>query len=349
MTRSIKNSVEVARSPSVKKESRTKDFPNDDSRDLTHLPTVKTSRDDVDIATDQHGKAICSIERRDSGSSGDYEKMNVIGCKVFERSPSSSEAGIPKKTATEHVTHGNEEGVPAAWNVRSLSVNNVATEEAAYEYAKYSKQDTESSDGSDVLSRQKKKKKHRRFAKNVLHYMPQHLVKQPTKKKKKLTKKYALSSSLSSLRSLYATPSKTVQDSCNSSNLSREVTISPPSNFVHVASATSPSLVADENTVKSVVITHQQICATLPLLIGKDEQRAVVGNENVERAKVAARMSPVDDINRPIDESVVGKLSRNVRRFLRRVQSCCSRTFHLARIWLNMRNCVCRLVRSQGE
>ncbi|XP_032689159.1 uncharacterized protein LOC116852662 isoform X5 [Odontomachus brunneus] len=309
-TKYIENSVEIAPSSSIKKESRMQDFPNDDSRNLTHPQMEESYHDDVDVVEDQREKGECSIERKDSSSSSDYEKMNIIDCKVAKVS----------RITPEYLTRINkiEEVIPAISNitVKSKSVNDLATEEPTYEsvYVKYSKQDTESvtSDENDASSRQKKKKQ-KRFTKNVLHYVPRHLVKQP-KKKKKLKKKYALSSSLSSLRSLYAAPSKTVQDSCSTTGLSREVTISLPTNFVHVASATNPSLVSNENTDKSVVvITHQQICATLPLLVGKDERRASVGNENAKRSKVDAGMSPVDvDRNssqtagEPIDKSVAG-------------------------------------------
>ncbi|XP_014482404.1 PREDICTED: uncharacterized protein LOC106748424 isoform X2 [Dinoponera quadriceps] len=295
-TKYMENSVEIATNrPSIKKESRMKDFPNDDS--LMHSQIE--NRDDAGIIEDQHGKERCPIDRKDSNSSGDYEKMNIIDCKLSESlKPEVSER-------TEHVTRVNiGKDLPA---VKSTSVNNSATEEVTYEsvYVKYSKQDSESVTSDETSSRQKKKKQ-RRFAKNVLHYVPQHLVNQP-KKKKKVQRKYALSDSLSSLRSLYAASSEAVQDSCSSQ--SREVTISPPTNFVHVASATNPNLVSNENSVKStIVITHQQICATLPLLVGKDERR--VGNENAERSKVAAGMSPMDDANQPAgeptDESVAG-------------------------------------------
>lgn len=353
-TKYIENSVEIAPSPSIKKESRMQDFPNDDSRNLTHPQTEENSHDDVDVVEDQQReKGEYSIERKDSSSSGDYEKMNIIDCKAPKVS----------KITPEHLTRINkiEEIIPAisSITIKSKSVNDLTTEEPRYEsvYVKYSQQDTESvtSDENDASSRQKKKKQ-KRFTKNVLHYMPRHLVKQP-KKKKKLKKKYALSSSLSSLRSLYVAPSKTVQDSHNTTGLSREVTISPPTNFVHVASATNPSLVSNENANKSVVvITHQQICATLPLLVGKDERRASVGNENAKRSKVDAGMSPVDvdrsssqNAGEPIDESVAGKLSRNVTRFLRRARSWCLCKLRLAQTWLHLHNCTFKIIQSRGK
>ncbi|XP_025163232.1 uncharacterized protein LOC105188492 [Harpegnathos saltator] len=313
-TKYIENSVEIAPSPSIKEESCMKDFPNGDSRNLTHPQTEKSSRDDADTVEDQGEKKKYPIERQDSSSSGDYEKMDIVNCKVsmLERSPSNFEPEVPKRKTLERVSRIDkvEESTPTTLNAaaKSKSLIDLATEEHLYEstHVKYSKEDTESTtSGENDASSRQKKKKHKRFAKNVLHYVPRHLVKQP-KKKKKLKKKYALSSSLSSLRSLYPAPSKTVQNSCSTRSLPRELTISPPSNFVHVASATNPSLVSNENTVKStVVITHQQICATLPLLVGKDERRATVGNENVERSKVVSGMSSMDDVSssQPMGES----------------------------------------------
>ncbi|XP_017892898.1 uncharacterized protein LOC108632688 isoform X2 [Ceratina calcarata] len=59
--------------------------------------------------------------------------------------------------------------------------------------------------------------------------------------------------------------------------------ISSPTNFVHVASATNPSLVSNENAVRfsnleQIVIMHEQKCATLPLLVAHDRRDADRGN-----------------------------------------------------------------------
>jgi len=62
-----------------------------------------------------------------------------------------------------------------------------------------------------------------------------------------------------------------------------------------VASATNPSLVQNSLglDLEQIVITHKQVCATLPLLIRKNKQ---CKNGNIEQLKVAARMSPAGDI-----------------------------------------------------
>ncbi|CAK9798682.1 NGEF [Anthophora quadrimaculata] len=133
-----------------------------------------------------------------------------------------------------------------------------------------------------------KKKKH--FAKNVLNFVvPEYLVKGPKRRQKK---KCNLSVSLSSLKasSIDSTVSGTRVDcnsSCRSRSLSREefkfLKISSPTNFVHVASATNPSLVLNENTIRlnleQVVITHEEKCATLPLLVAATKNSGMVGNQ----------------------------------------------------------------------
>ncbi|XP_029044050.2 uncharacterized protein LOC114876573 isoform X2 [Osmia bicornis bicornis] len=120
-----------------------------------------------------------------------------------------------------------------------------------------------------------KKKNH--FAKNVLHFVPEYLVKGSKRRKKK---KSALSSSLNSLKpSTLEKVDVMADDRFRSRSLSREesrcLNISSPTNFVHVASATSPNLILNENTVKlnleQAVITHEQKCAILPLLVARSE------------------------------------------------------------------------------
>ena len=68
--------------------------------------------------------------------------------------------------------------------------------------------------------------------------------------------------------------------------------ISPPTNFVHVASATNPNLVSNENTIRysleQVVITHEQKCATLPLLVATTYENSVSENE-MEHASIVAK------------------------------------------------------------
>ncbi|CAL7941653.1 unnamed protein product [Xylocopa violacea] len=128
-------------------------------------------------------------------------------------------------------------------------------------------------------------KKKRHFTKNVLHFVPEYLVKGPKRRQKK---KGSLTGSLSSLKTL-STDSKLGINSNSryrSRSLSREeikyLKISSPTNFVHVASATNPNLVSNENTVRfnleQVVITHEQKCATLPLLVGSNYEDPMADN-----------------------------------------------------------------------
>ncbi|XP_053997668.1 uncharacterized protein LOC128886632 [Hylaeus anthracinus] len=122
-----------------------------------------------------------------------------------------------------------------------------------------------------------KKKKH--FAKNVLHFVPEYLVRGPRATKKK--KKSNLSVSLTSLkpRSVDAKSEMSYESRYKSKSLSKDklkdLKISTPTNFVHVASATNPRLVLNQYVVgfglEQVVIKHAEKCATLPLLIGKNE------------------------------------------------------------------------------
>lgn len=287
-------SVETPSNPSTKEKSRIKNLRNDKDDDPAYSRTEKSFYNEINVAKSQREKEKCPIGRKDSASSSDYERMDVVDYKVatLERTL-AIDSKIANKTILETVTRDNKiEKYTASPKIvaKSMSVNDLATTD-------------EDDDVSSSSSRQKKKKK-RRFTRNVLYYVPRHLVKQP---KKKLKKKYDLSGSLSSLRSLQAPCAKITGGpgyiSSGVRNLSREelkgVTISSPTNFVHVASATNPDLISNENTVRSsleqVVITHQQICATLPLLVGKDERHAV-GNENTEQSKVGvAGMSSVVD------------------------------------------------------
>ncbi|XP_029171875.1 uncharacterized protein LOC114941151 isoform X2 [Nylanderia fulva] len=256
----------------------------------------------IKITENQQEKEKC-IERKDSNSSSDYEQMDIVDSKAFTFDGTSKIIDPSNPKIPERLTHiyKTEKNIPIASKiaVKSRSVNDLTTREIAYEnrreYLKQEDAGSITSDEDDDASRYKKKK--RRFTRNVLHYVPRHLVKQPTKKKKS-KKKYTLSSSLSSLQ---MTPFSRTQDTCaRTRSLSREelkgVIISSPTNFVHVASATNLSLVRDtvgSGCLEQVVITHQQICATLPLLVGKDERRRKsVNAENAEWSKVAAGISP---------------------------------------------------------
>ncbi|KOC62560.1 hypothetical protein WH47_04221 [Habropoda laboriosa] len=138
-----------------------------------------------------------------------------------------------------------------------------------------------------------KKKKH--FAKNVLHFVvPEYLVKGPKRRQKK---KSNLSVSLSSLKASSIDSNLGARVNCNSRyrsrSLSREefkfLKISSPTNFVHVASATNPSLILNKRTVglnlEQVVITHEEKCATLPLLVATNNSMA--GNQTTGECSIA--------------------------------------------------------------
>lgn len=307
---------------STKEESHIKVFRSDNNDDSTHTQTETNSCNNT-ILTEEYEKEKCSIERRNSNTSSDYEKISITDYKASIYDP-------PDEIVPESIAHiyKIEKNSPVSPKVtKSQSVNDLATRETTYEnpFVGYLKQDLEtesitSNENDDASLRYKKKKKKRRFTRNVLHYVPRHLVKQP-KKKKKLKKKLTLSSSLNSLRSLKtASFPRTVPNSCaKTRNLSRDelrsVIISSPTNFVHVASATNPNLV--QNPVgfdlEQIVITHQQICATLPLLVRKDERGK---SGNIEQPKVIARMYPADDVisrqsgqNQSAIESVTGTFS----------------------------------------
>ncbi|XP_011877329.1 PREDICTED: uncharacterized protein LOC105567237 isoform X2 [Vollenhovia emeryi] len=303
----VENTVESPFSTrlSAKEESHVKDFRSGNNNGSAHTQTETNSRDDTSLTEDQCEKEKCSIERRHSNASSDYERISITDYKA-----STHDLEVPDEAVAESIAHiykiEKNSPIPPKIATKSLSANDLATREATYEcpFVGYSRQDTESitSDESDDASSRHKKKKKRRFTRNVLHYVPRHLVKQP-KKKKKLKKKLAPSSSLSSLRSLRteAFPRTTgLPDSCvKTRGLSRDelrsVVISSPTNFVHVASATNPSLIRNPVgfDLEQIVITHQQICATLPLIVRKDERGK---SGNIEQPKVAIRMPPADDV-----------------------------------------------------
>ncbi|XP_011687123.1 PREDICTED: uncharacterized protein LOC105449558 [Wasmannia auropunctata] len=297
----VENTVESPFStrPSTKEESHIKDFRSNNGDDSTHIQTETNSLgDDASLTANQCEKEKCSVERRDSNASSDYERISITEYKA-----STHDLEVPDKIVSESIAQiykiEKDSPIPSRTVAKSQSVNDLATREATYDnsFVEYSKQDAESitSDENDVWHKNKK----RRFTRNVLHYVPRHLVKQPKKKKKKkLKKKHTLSSSLSSLRSLQTASSPSISDSyAKTRSLSRDelrsVIISSPTNFVHVASATSLVRNPLGLDLEQIVITHQQICATLPLLVRKDERRK---NKNIEQPKDTARMSPVDDV-----------------------------------------------------
>ncbi|XP_076671307.1 ephexin isoform X2 [Andrena cerasifolii] len=146
-----------------------------------------------------------------------------------------------------------------------------------------------------------KKKKH--FAKNVLHFVPGYLAKGPKRTKKK--KSSNLSLSLSSLKplSIDSNIGTSFDSRYRSRSLSREelkyLKISSPTNFVHVASATNPSLVWNENAIglslEQVVITHEEKCATLPLLVSRDKNWTI--ESRTEQRSIVIEKMPLLDAN----------------------------------------------------
>ncbi|GAB1869338.1 Ephexin-1 [Camponotus japonicus] len=292
--------------PVAKRESCIQDYRSDNNDDLKY-PQIerKNSHVYVRITESQGEKEEYDVEEKDSNSSSDYEKMDIIDSKVSTFDGTSKiDPALSDKTILEPLTHiyKIEKNIPVASEIvaKSQSVNDLTTREITYgnplEYLKQDAESTTSDEDDNASSRHKKKK--RRFTRNVLYYVPRHLVKQP-KKKKKSKKKYTLSSSLSSLQM-----TKT-QSTCAGTRREelKGMIISSPTNFVHVASATNPSLVRDTvgSSLEQVVITHQQICASLPLLMGKDERRKSE-NENTERLKVVTGMSP-DVISKQSEEN----------------------------------------------
>lgn len=307
---------------STKEESHIKVFRSNNNDDSAHTQTETNSCENTILTEDQYEKEKCSIERRNSNTSSDYEKISITDYKTPTHDLEPADEIVPESIAHIYKIENNSPVSPKV--TKSQSVNDLATRETTYEnsFVGYLKQDLEtesitSEENDDASLRYKKKKKKRRFTRNVLHYVPRHLVKQP-KKKKKLKKKLNLSSSLNSLRT--ASFPRTVPNSCaKTRSLSRDelrsVIISSPTNFVHVASATNPNLV--QNPVgfdlEQIVITHQQICATLPLLVRKDERGK---NGNIEQSKVITRMLPADDViskqseqNQSAIKSVTGTFS----------------------------------------
>jgi len=305
-TTGVENTIES--SLFTKEESHIKDFRsnnNDDSHAQTqHTETETNSCDNTILTEDQYEKEKCLIERRNSNTSSDYEKISITDYKAPTHDLEPADEMVPESIAHIYKIENNSPVSPKV--TKSRSVNDLARETTHENpLVGYLKQDLEtesitSEENDDASLRYKKKK--RRFTRNVLHYVPRHLVKQP-KKKKKLKKKLNLSSSLNSLRLKTESFPRTAPNSyAKTRSLSRDelrsVIISSPTNFVHVASATNPNLV--QNPVgfdlEQIVITHQQICATLPLLVRKDE-RGKSGNVEQERKDALEKQHSYEEAN----------------------------------------------------
>ncbi|XP_017762307.1 PREDICTED: uncharacterized protein LOC108552329 [Eufriesea mexicana] len=147
-----------------------------------------------------------------------------------------------------------------------------------------------------------KKKKH--FGKNILHFVPEYFVKGPKRKQKE---KCNSRGSLNSLKTLSVDSKLGINSNTRyrSRSLSREelkyLKISSPTNFVHVASATNPNLVSNEKTIRfsleQVIITHEQKCATLPLLVATSDEDSMAENRTGQSsiAKIAGSV-PFDTV-----------------------------------------------------
>ncbi|XP_050581442.1 uncharacterized protein LOC126917995 isoform X2 [Bombus affinis] len=260
-----------------------------------------------------------STNDKNESPSDDYEKIeSVIGtdaCCNFQAEANDDEESLE-----------NEEDISCTKNVfvKSKSTNDLASK--SYSDMRLSL-DGQSlvgtfSDGklaksllfSNEFSNCGKKKKH--FAKNVLHFVPEYLVK-GQKGKRKQKEKGIPSRSLNSLKTSSSVDTKIGINSngrYRSRSLSREelkyLKISSPTNFVHIASATNPNLVSNENTIRfslgQVVITHEQKCATLPLLVATNYENSMAEKRNERSSSsivAAAAESTFDATSSVVDKS----------------------------------------------
>lgn len=250
------------------------DYREDNIREETRRRDVQPSSDDSSAEENAiFSNSTCESDRLiEQADEDDYERIELV--------PYREETwNVPRK-----LCDNDEDGTTAL-----CSKNVIATSLPIDELPRKSSSETrldeerrliESLTKELLLANERdgnrgKKKNH--FAKNVLHFVPEYLVKGSKRRKKK---KSALSSSLSSLKpSTLEKVDVMADDRFRSRSLSREesrsLNISSPTNFVHVASATSPNLILNENTVKlnleQAVITHEQKCAILPLLVARSD------------------------------------------------------------------------------
>ncbi|XP_071873265.1 ephexin isoform X2 [Bombus fervidus] len=267
-----------------------------------------------------NGVTASSTNDKNESPSDDYEKIeSVIGtdaCCNFQAEANDDEESLE-----------NEEDTSCTKNVfvKSKSTNDLASK--SYSDMRLSL-DGQSlvgtfSDGklaksllfSNEFPNCGKKKKH--FAKNVLHFVPEYLVK-GQKGKRKQKEKGIPSRSLNSLKTPLSVDTKIGINSngrYRSRSLSREelkyLKISSPTNFVHIASATNPNLVSNENTIRfslgQVVITHEQKCATLPLLVATNYENSMAEKRNGQSSSSivagAAESTSFDATSPVVDKS----------------------------------------------
>ncbi|XP_050470398.1 uncharacterized protein LOC126863838 isoform X3 [Bombus huntii] len=261
--------------------------------------------------------AASSTNDKNESPSDDYEKIeSVIGtdaCCNFQAEANDDEESLE-----------NEEDTSCTKNVfvKSKSTNDLASK--SYSDMRLSL-DGQSlvgtfSDGklaksllfSNEFPNCGKKKKH--FAKNVLHFVPEYLVK-GQKGKRKQKEKGIPSRSLNSLKISSSVDTKIGINSngrYRSKSLSREelkyLKISSPTNFVHIASATNPNLVSNENTIRfslgQVVITHEQKCATLPLLVATNYENSMAEKRSGQSSSsIVAESTSFDATSSVVDKS----------------------------------------------
>ncbi|XP_033315565.1 uncharacterized protein LOC117213937 isoform X2 [Bombus bifarius] len=261
--------------------------------------------------------AASSTNDKNGSPSDDYEKIeSVIGtdaCCNFQAETNDDEESLE-----------NEEDTSCTKNVfvKSKSTNDLASK--SYSDMRLSL-DGQSlvgtfSDGklaksllfSNEFPNCGKKKKH--FAKNVLHFVPEYLVK-GQKGKRKQKEKGIPSRSLNSLKISSSVDTKIGINSngrYRSKSLSREelkyLKISSPTNFVHIASATNPNLVSNENTIRfslgQVVITHEQKCATLPLLVATNYENSMAEKRSGQSSSsIVAESTSFDATSSVVDKS----------------------------------------------
>ncbi|XP_014609615.1 PREDICTED: uncharacterized protein LOC106789693 isoform X3 [Polistes canadensis] len=245
---------------SLKEENKNDKIIDSEKENLVELNTLKESNEK---------SSNVLIERRCSNSSEDYEKVDF-------KSQCYKEVSTKRDCDVNGSFHRNNKSIEE----RSEMIYGCA------ESISFSSEDDEKNSLRNNKTKKKKKKK-RHFARNVLHYVPGYpgkkRQKQQTKKKKK--KHYRFTTYLDSQgRSLKEEDEmSSIEENLDSFSRSKSLSkcelkyimISEPSNFVHVASATNPRLMFNENIVgyksEQTVITHEEKSANLPLLLrGKE-------------------------------------------------------------------------------
>ncbi|XP_076634952.1 ephexin isoform X2 [Colletes latitarsis] len=315
--------------------------------DPTDQNSINSGNDENVPSFDDSGREnkICRVNRAETkSSSDDYEKIELTP-QIF--------VSVREETIKERIDHDEyySEGVflksKSAMDLTRNSLSDIGLHTVEEFPERDSLKGSPVSNDDVALS---KKKKH--FAKNVLYFVPDYLVKgtKGTKKKKKSN----LSASLTSLksRSVDAKSEINFGSRYKSMNLSKKelkcLNISTPTNFVHVASATNPSLVLNENTVgfglEQVVIRHEEKCATLPLLVGRNEDPTT--ESLIEQRSIVAEKMPFHDASNH-GKGSMGLDDANLRReFLRELRARSAKALELSQQVKTSEN---QAVASQGK